>query len=88
MSALVPYLLFFCGLALVLGGFGWLAAVIRRRGEAGSSMRAAMASYDEAFRVTAHESYYEIRAQSDRQEPIGSPGDPWRRLRLQLLRRR
>ena len=88
MRPLVPYLLLVGGLALVLGGFAWLAAVIRRRGVAGSAMRAAMASYDEAFRVTAHESYHEIRAQSDRQEPVGSPGDPWRRLRLQFLRRR
>jgi hypothetical protein len=46
-----------------------------------------MASYDEAFRVTAPESYYEVRAQADRQEPVGAPGDPWRRrLRLQFLR--
>jgi hypothetical protein len=87
MSALVPYLLLVGGLAVVLGGFAGLAAVIRRRGVAGSAMRAAMASYDEAFRVTAHESYYEIRAQSDRREPVGSPGDPWRR-RLLFFRRR
>jgi hypothetical protein len=88
MSVLVPYLLLVGGLAAVMGGFAWLAVVIRRRGVAGSAMRAAMASYDEAFRVTAHESYYEVRAQADRGEPGGAPGDPWRRrLRLQFLRR-
>lgn len=87
MGSLLPYLLLAGGLAVVLGGFAWLASVVRRRGVAGAAMRAAMASYDEAFRVTAHESYYEIRAASDRQEPVGSPGDPWHhRFRL-LLRR-
>jgi hypothetical protein len=89
MNALVPYLLLAGGLAVVMGGFAWLASVVRRRGVAGAAMRAAMASYDEAFRVTAHESYYEIRAQSDRQQPVGAPGAPWRRrLLLRLLPRR
>lgn len=84
----MPYLVFVGGLVVVLGGFTWLAVIIRRRGVAGSAMRAAMASYDEAFRVTAHESYYEVRAQADRREPVGAPGDPLRRRRFPLLRRR
>ncbi|MFI9584936.1 hypothetical protein ACIHCQ_24510 [Streptomyces sp. NPDC052236] len=37
-----------------------------------------MASYDEAFRVTAHESHYEIKAQAERQVPMASPDDLWR----------
>ncbi|WP_393059518.1 hypothetical protein [Streptomyces sp. LN549] len=78
MDELLPFLVFAGALAAVMGSFAWLAARVRRRGVAGSAMRAAMASYDEAFRVTAHDSYYEIQAQVERQVPMTSPDDPWR----------
>ncbi|WP_406094272.1 hypothetical protein [Streptomyces sp. NBC_01013] len=81
MDELVPFLVFAGALAAVIGCFGLLAARVRKRGLAGSAMRAAMASYDEAFRVTAHDSYYEIQAQLERQAPMASPDDPWRPLR-------
>ncbi|MEV0238437.1 hypothetical protein AB0I06_00640 [Streptomyces sp. NPDC050674] len=41
-----------------------LASVVRRRGLAGSGIRAAMASYEEAFQVTAHDAHQEIQAQA------------------------
>lgn len=81
MDELLPLLVFVGAVAAVMGGFAWLAARVRRRGLAGSAMRAAMASYDEAFRVTAHDSYYEIQAQVERQVPMASPDDPWRPVR-------
>lgn len=81
MDDLLPFLVFAGALAAVLGGFAWLASRVRRRGLAGAAMQAAMASYDEAFRVTAHDSYYEIQAQTERQAPMATPDDPWRPVR-------
>ncbi|HEY9330858.1 MAG TPA: hypothetical protein VIS09_21880 [Streptomyces sp.] len=80
MDELLPFLVFAGALAAVLGGFARLASRVRRRGLAGAAMQAAMASYDEAFRVTAHDSYYEIQAQVERQAPMAAPDDPWRPL--------
>ncbi|MGW6458314.1 hypothetical protein ACWF94_20780, partial [Streptomyces sp. NPDC055078] len=37
------------------------------------------ASYEEAFRITSHESYVEIRAQAERKAPLLSPDDHWGR---------
>ena len=81
MDELLPFLMFAGTLAAVLGCCTGLAARVRRRGLAGSAMRAAMASYDEAFRVTAHDSYHEMQAQVERQAPMASPDDPWRPAR-------
>ncbi|MEU9203188.1 hypothetical protein [Streptomyces sp. NPDC048332] len=78
MDELLPFLVSAGVLAAVLGGFARLASRVRRRGLAGAAMRAAMASYDEAFRVTAHDAYYEIQAQVERQAPMAAPDDPWR----------
>jgi hypothetical protein len=79
MGAFLPFLILVAILAPVLGFFAWLASLIRRRGLAGGAMSAALASYEEAFRVTAHESHVEIRAQAERKAPILSPDDHWRR---------
>ncbi|MGW1882164.1 hypothetical protein [Streptomyces sp. NPDC001970] len=73
MGGFLPFLMLAGGLAAVMGFFTWVAVHVRRRGLAGAAVRAAMASYDEAFRVTAHESYYEVRAQSERKAPLLSP---------------
>lgn len=78
MSRLLPFLLLVGALAVVMGFFAWLATLVRRRGLAGSGIRAAMASYEEAFRVTAHDAHYEIQAQAEAQSPMAAPGDPWR----------
>ncbi|WP_254395517.1 hypothetical protein [Streptomyces sp. AC512_CC834] len=79
MAALLPFVILAGGLAVVLGLFTWLAVRIRRRGTAGGAMSAALASYEEAFRVTAHEAHVEIRAQTDRRAPLLSPDDHWGR---------
>lgn len=41
-----------------------------------------MAAYDEAFRVTAHDAYYEIQAQMERRLPMAPSDDPWRPIRV------
>lgn len=79
MDALLPFLILVGVLAAVLAFFVWLAAHIRRRGLAGGAMSAALASYEEAFRITAHEAHVEIRAQAERKAPILSPDDHWGR---------
>lgn len=81
MGPLLPYLVLAACLAAIMGLFAWLATVIRRRGVAGSAVRAAMASYEEAFQVTAHDAHYEILAQAERTMPVMAPDDPWRSAR-------
>lgn len=81
MGEFLPFLVVTGALAAVMGFFAWLASLVRRRGLAGAAVRAAMASYDEAFRVTAHDAHYEIQAQADRKVPMALPGDPWRPIR-------
>ncbi|WP_405794841.1 hypothetical protein [Streptomyces sp. NBC_01506] len=76
MDALLPLLLVVGTLALVMGLFGRLALHVKRRGTAGAGITAAMAAYDEAFRVTAHEAHYEIQAAAERQLPLPAPDDP------------
>ncbi|MFJ7628405.1 hypothetical protein ACIQZN_18125 [Streptomyces sp. NPDC097595] len=78
MASFLPLLISTGVLAAVMGLLALLAVRVRRRGLVGSAMGAALASYDEAFRATAHASYYEIRAQADRQAPMASPDDAWR----------
>jgi hypothetical protein len=78
-DTVLPLLILAGALAAVMGFFAWLAALVRRRGIAGTALRGAIASYDEAMRVTAHDSHYEIRAQAERKAPVPSPDDPpWR----------
>ncbi|WP_308298839.1 hypothetical protein [Streptomyces sp. GESEQ-35] len=79
MDAFLPFLILVGGLAAVMGSFAWLAWRIRRRGLAGAAMSAALASFEEAYRITAHESYVEIRAQAERKAPLLSPDGHWRR---------
>ncbi|MER5183952.1 hypothetical protein ABT009_37385 [Streptomyces sp. NPDC002896] len=78
MDALLPYLIVTGALGAIIGFFAWLASVVRRRGVAGAGIRAAMASYDEAFHVTAHDSHYEIQAQAEAESRVSSPDAPWR----------
>lgn len=79
MGALLPFLILVAILAVVLGFFVWLASRVRRRGLAGGALSAALASYEEAFRVTAHDAHVEIRAQAERKAPILSPDGHGRR---------
>ncbi|MBB5934389.1 hypothetical protein [Streptomyces zagrosensis] len=78
MDAIVPFLLIVGFFAASLGCCVWLAVHVRRRGTAGGAISAAMASYDEAFKVTSHESYYEIQALTQRKAPLLSPDEEWR----------
>ncbi|MBU6531499.1 hypothetical protein [Streptomyces mayonensis] len=73
MDALLPYVILAGGLAAVLGLFIWLASRIRRRGLSGGAASGALAAYEEAFRVTAHQAHVEVRAQADRRAPLPSP---------------
>ncbi|MGW3243807.1 hypothetical protein [Streptomyces sp. NPDC001070] len=84
MDDLVGYLIVTGSLAAVMGLFTWLARVIRRHGLAGQALSAALASYEEAFRVTSCEAHQEIRAQADRKVPFESPDEPWRPARAGL----
>ncbi|MGW1291790.1 hypothetical protein [Streptomyces sp. NPDC002533] len=77
MNEVLPYLVMSGCLIAVMGFFTWLKRLVLRRGLAGSALRGALASYEEAMRVTSHESHIEIRAQADRQAPVVSD-DQWR----------
>ncbi|MGW6539780.1 hypothetical protein ACWGBV_05170 [Streptomyces sp. NPDC055051] len=77
MAEFLPLLVIGAAIAGVLALLTRLAVVARRRGGAGAAMAAAMAAHDEAFRVTAHESYVEIQAQVTRKAPLLSPDGPW-----------
>ncbi|WP_329125916.1 hypothetical protein [Streptomyces sp. NBC_01465] len=87
MGQLIPFVLVTVGLVAVVGCFAWLATHVRRRGTAGAGIAAALASYEEAFRVTAHESHHEIRAQAERKAPVDSPDGPGKRGRWSGLLR-
>ncbi|MFG3345320.1 hypothetical protein ACGF1Z_09670 [Streptomyces sp. NPDC048018] len=76
MTDFLPLLVIAAALAGVLGLLARLAVVVRRRGTAGAAITAALAAHDEAFRITAHESYVEVQAQAGRKAPLLSPA-PW-----------
>ncbi|MFE5296874.1 hypothetical protein [Streptomyces sp. NPDC056632] len=76
MTDFLPLLVIAAALAGVLGLLARLAVVVRRRGTAGAAITAALAAHDEAFRITAHQSYVEVQAQAERKAPLLSP-DPW-----------
>ncbi|MGY0056094.1 hypothetical protein ACWY4P_05985 [Streptomyces sp. LZ34] len=78
MGDLLPFLMVVGSLAVVMGFFTWLAALVRRRGVAGSAVRSIVDVYDQAWHATGHDSHYEIQVQAERKLPIPSPDDPWR----------
>ncbi|WP_181361482.1 hypothetical protein [Streptomyces sp. A244] len=77
MSDVVPCLVVSGCLIAVMGFFTWLKRLVIRRGLAGSALRGALASYEEAMRITSHESHIEIRAQADRRTPVVSDDPGW-----------
>ncbi|WAP59876.1 hypothetical protein [Streptomyces sp. S465] len=87
MGDLLPYLIVAGVLAAIMGFLGWVASLARRRGATGAALRAALASHDEAFRVAAHDSHHEIRAQAERKAPILSPDGRWTPSRAPAGRR-
>lgn len=82
MSDAVALTAIFGGLAAFLGGCAALALHVRRRGPQGSAARAALASWEEAYRITSREAYVEIQEQSRRKLPMLSPDGYWRPLVL------
>ncbi|NUU26212.1 MAG: hypothetical protein HOV68_32625 [Streptomycetaceae bacterium] len=78
MTGLVTFLVILVALGIVMGTLGRLALSARRRGTAGSAMRAALMAYDEGIHGTAHDSHIEIQVQARRKVPVMSPDDPLR----------
>lgn len=72
----MPVVALLAGLAAVMAGFGWLARRVRRRGLAGTAIRAAMAAYEEGWHVSGYEAHLEMRAQGQRTVSIPVPDDP------------
>lgn len=62
--------------ALLAAAMALLARRVRRRGTAGQALAAAMAAYDEGFRSTAHDSFVEMKTQSERAQEAAAPGPP------------
>ncbi len=79
MGELLAFLVVAGGLGSVVGVLAWVAAHTRRRGIAGTAVRAALASHDEAWKPTAYDAHYEIQAQAELSIPFPSPDDPARR---------
>lgn len=77
MADFLPYLLAAAALAAVMAFFAWVARLARRRGAVGAGVAGALAAYQEAHRVTAYESHYELKAQAERQVPVLSPDHLW-----------
>ena len=59
-------------IAAVMAGLFWIASRARRRGVAGAAIAGAMAAYDEAFHSTAHDTFVEVQAETERQIPLES----------------
>lgn len=81
MEDLLGCLILAAVLAAIMSALGRLARVLRRRGVAGHAVAAALASYEEAFRVTSYEAHQEIRVQAERRVPFEAPDEPWRPAR-------
>lgn len=82
MSDAVALTAIFGGIAAFLVGCAVLALHVRRRGPQGSAARAALASWEEAYRITSREAYVEIQEQSRRKLPMVSPDRHWQPLAL------
>lgn len=76
MVELIPGAVVVASVIAVMATLGALARVLRRRGNVGPALGAAMAAYDEAMHSTAHDTFVEVQAQKDRAIPV--PGQPWR----------
>ncbi|MYW00165.1 hypothetical protein [Streptomyces sp. SID3343] len=77
MDEVLSYLIFFVVLAAVLGCFVAFAQRMRRRGVAGSAVRAVLLANAEGLHGTLHDAGVEIQAQAQRKVPMRSPDDPW-----------
>jgi hypothetical protein len=86
MDALLSFLVVIGCLLAVMGFFTWLASRIRRRGTAMEAAQVITGAYDTMYRPTAHDSHYEIQAQSERKTPFSSPDEPWRPTTARAVR--
>jgi hypothetical protein len=73
MDGVVPVLVVITCLAAVMGVFTWLARLVRRRGLAGTALRAAMAAYEAGWHVSGYEAHQELRVQAGRRESTPAP---------------
>jgi hypothetical protein len=78
MNAVLPPVLVLGCLAAAVAAFAWLARRVRRRGTAGAAASAALASWEEAFRITSHAAYQEVQVRAERASPRPSPDGPGR----------
>ncbi len=62
------------GVAAVLVALVLLARLVRRSGRTGPAIGAAMAAYDEAVHVTAHDAFVELQDQRERPAARATPG--------------
>jgi hypothetical protein len=66
-----------------LGAVMWALAMfarrVRRHGTAGQALAAAMASYDEGFHSTAHDTFVEMKTQDERGQQASVAGGRGRR---------
>lgn len=76
MDDVLPLLVLAAGLAAVAVALTWLARLVRRRGLAGTAVRAALAAYEEAWHVSGYAAHQEVLAQADRSAPAPAPGAP------------
>ncbi|WTW99700.1 hypothetical protein OG216_42960 [Streptomycetaceae bacterium NBC_01309] len=77
MAGLVAFLVVTAAVGASVGCLSWLAVRARRRGLAGSALRAALLAHDEALHGTAHDAHVEIQAAASRKSPVMSPDNPW-----------
>jgi hypothetical protein len=77
MDEVLPFLIFAGALILTLGCFVLLAGRVRRRGLAGSAVRAVLLANAEGLHGTMHDAGIEIQAQARRKVAMRSPDDPW-----------
>ncbi|MGW0661582.1 hypothetical protein [Streptodolium elevatio] len=80
MAGLVAFLVVTAAVGASVGFLSWLAVRARRRGLAGSALRAALLAHDEALHGTAHDAHVEIQAAASRKAPVMSPDNPWHRV--------
>lgn len=75
MSGVATAAIVLAAVALTMRALVLLARRARRRGTAGQALASAMAAYDEAMHVTAHEAYVEVRTQTERGAVVQAPTD-------------
>ncbi|GIH02116.1 hypothetical protein Rhe02_01830 [Rhizocola hellebori] len=71
MLEFLAFLMVAGGFAIIMGGFVWLASVMRRRGLGG----AVMGPLDEVYQPNAHRSRFDLQVQEEAGAPSASADD-------------